>query len=409
MKKLFYRISTVGLILLIIGCTISAFINVSNAVYNFNFSSNVSEAKKGETITLTITANGLTGNVRLSASNATLSDSQKWVEKNNVTITATLTAFPAKITATPVELTDDEYNIVSLSSKTVTINEKIIQAPSSESTTQTPSNSGTSNNKPSQGGTQTTSGIQTASKNNTPTQTSQNAQVKSSNNYLKSLSVNVGTLSPEFYRETFDYRVDNIIENEIEIMAEAENEKSTINGTGKVSLNDGENKINIEVIAENGSSRLYTVTINKIYKIIQSDLRLDTLKLDKINEKGEFFGTSIDFNPEKFEYELEVEEDITDINVLTTVSKEGIIVETSGTNNLQEGKNTATILLTNQNDTTMKTIYTIIINKNAKKVIEVSTVNKKINKWQITGTIIFILLIIFLIGMLIFYYFKKRK
>ena len=51
-----------------------------------------SQANIGETVTITLTSSGLTGNVTLSASNATLSTSQIWVENNSVTFSATITA-----------------------------------------------------------------------------------------------------------------------------------------------------------------------------------------------------------------------------------------------------------------------------------------------------------------------------
>ena len=46
--------------------------NVKAASYSFNFTG-PSEATSGQTVTLTITANGLTGKVNLSSTNASLS------------------------------------------------------------------------------------------------------------------------------------------------------------------------------------------------------------------------------------------------------------------------------------------------------------------------------------------------
>lgn len=379
------------------------------AEYSFNFTGNTT-ANVGDTVTLTITANGLTGNVKLSSTNASLSDSQKWVERNTVSITARITGFPATITATPIELTDNDYNIVSIAPKTVTIKEKtptITQPPISneqnenQGTTnnQGSNNQGTETNKPSESTNQGTNnnqgnngGLQNSGpqasnsgtnynpnnsqigqNNNGNNSEAQTNGVKSSNNYLKSLSVNVGTLKPDFYRETYEYTIDNIIENEIEVAAEAEDSKAVINGTGTIALNEGKNTINVEVIAENNQARTYTINVNKKESLKESDLRLKTLEIQTISENNEFKPLDIDFEKDKFNYSLNVDDDITDLNIMPTVEKEGIIFEITGDKNLIEGNNEVKITLTKQDDQAVKTIYTINVNRKAKPIIEVGT------------------------------------
>ncbi len=391
--------------------------NVNAAEYNFNFTG-ATVANIGDTVTLTITANGLTGNVKLSSSNATLSDSQKWVERNSVSITATITGLPATITATPVELTDNDYNIVSISPKTITIKEKTPPKPQgggqnnnqgtnanqgsnenqggsnnqggNSNQGATNNNQGSSGNQGSNQGTQIVnpnynpnnsphnnsqvgqSNPSTNNGNNSETSNNGDSTVKSSNNYLKSLTVSVGTLKPEFYRETYEYNIDNIIENEIEVLAEAEDDKAVVNGTGTIALNEGKNIINIEVIAENSQVRTYTINVNKKENLKESDLRLKTLEIQTINEKNEFKNVNIDFEKDKFNYSLDVEDDITDLSILPTVEKEGIIFEITGDKNLLEGDNEVKIVLTKQDDTAVRTIYTINVNKKAKPIVEVS-------------------------------------
>lgn len=429
MNKMWIKVCTILIIIAII-------INASNilvaATYSFNFTANQSEVNKGDTITLTITANGLTGNVKLSSSNASLSDNQKWVEKNTVTITAKITNFPATITATPVELTDNDYNIVSISPKTVTIKEKPGQTTSGGGT-QT-GKPGQTENKPNEGqsGTQTNQGQtgpqinqgsqanqnqqpsrpqnqgnaqvtkpnqNNSNNNNSPNNVSGNNQhiTKSSNNYLKSLSTNIGTLTPEFYRETFDYTIDNIIEDEIEISAEAEDEKASVDGTGSIALSEGENKLTIDVRAENEQVRTYTIIVNKKETLKESDLRLKSLEIQTINEKNEFNNIDLEFSKEKFDYNLDVEDNITDLSILPTVEKEGIIVEIKGDKNLSEGENNVDIVLTNQEDEAIKTTYTIKVNRKAKPIVEVSAnTNKLSNKkiYIIMGVVIISAIII---------------
>lgn len=230
--------------------------SVWGASYNFNFTG-PSEATNGQTVTLSVTGTGLTGKVLLSATNATLSNSQVWVEKNTVNVTAKITGFPATITASPSELTDNDYNIVSIGAKTITIKEKqtqVVPPPSgggssggSGSTGGGSSSGGTSSggssssgsNKPSTSKPTTkpstgSSSQQSPDKPSVPNESNlqNNGDVKSGNNYLQSITVNVGNLTPEFYRETFEYTVENIPEEvmDMEVSAVAEDERASISG-----------------------------------------------------------------------------------------------------------------------------------------------------------------------------------
>ena len=432
--------------------------NVKAASYSFNFTG-PSEATSGQTVTLTITANGLTGKVNLSSTNASLSTNSVWVEKNSVNVTATITGFPAKITATPSELTDNEYNIVSISSKTITINQKQTSSGGSGSgntgsastggTNQGGSSGGSSgSNTGSSGGTSgggssnsggSTSGSGTSgggstnrpssggnsgstSRPQTGTSSTQSpdgtyvpndsniddGSVKSSNNYLSSITLNAGNLSPEFYRETFEYTVENLPEDitELEINATAEDERAHISGLGVVSLNPGENRIQIEVTAENENVREYVLIVNRKQDLVESDLRLTSLKISQINKNGEFNTLEIPFDKETFEYNVEVENDIVDLDVNPTVEREGIIVETTGEKNLKDGENIVSITLTAQNDENIQTSYVVKVNR--KSGMEVSAnVGQEDETWKIV--VIGISLLILVIEIIAYIWMRKHN
>lgn len=427
-QKILARIAITSLFLIII--TINYNIAAS---YSFNFVG-PSTANNGDTVTLTITGNGLTGKVSLSASNATLSNNSVWIEKNSVSITAKITGFPATITATPNDLTDNDYNIVSIVSKTVTINEKVKPTPiptpnptsmpqntpqPTKAPTNTPPGSqqtnpppvtnnsqGANQSKPNQTTTSSTTGKQSPSgesKFEAQTQNTENAI--SSNNYLRTIRIDKGNLSPNFDRENLEYNVENIDEDEIEIIAEAEDERATVSGTGTIALINGENIINITVTAENQSVRVYQIHINKSQEFTQSDLRLQTLEVKKINEEGNFYDIDIGFNKDKFEYIINVENDISDLDIIPTVEEEGTIVETQGKNNLTEGENDINITLTNINDETKTTIYSLKVIKAKKPIVEVASIPKRRN-W--IWTIVIGIVIVFgaTIGVV---YFMKNK
>lgn len=434
--------------------------NVKAASYSFNFTG-PSEATSGQTVTLTITANGLTGKVNLSSTNASLSTNSVWVEKNSVNVTARITGFPAKITATPSELTDNEYNIVSIGSKTITINQKQTTSGGSGSgntgsgstggtnqggssggssgsgsgssggntgssggssnsggtTSGSGSSGGNSSNRPSSGGNsgstsrpQTgTSSTQSPDGTYVPSDSNiDDGSVKSSNNYLSSITINAGNLSPEFYRETFEYTVENLPEDivELEINATAEDERAHISGLGVVSLNPGENRIQINVTAENENVREYILIVNRKQELVESDLRLTTLEISQINRNGEFSTLEIPFDKETFEYNVEVDNDIVDLDVNPTVEREGIIVETTGEKNLKDGENIVSITLKAQNDQNIQTSYVVKVNR--KSGMEVSAnVGQKDETWKIV--VIGISLLILVIEIIAYIWMRKHN
>lgn len=86
----------------------------------------------------------------------------------------------------------------------------------------------------------------------------------SKNNYLSSLSVSNHSISPAFNKNTLEYSLD--VENEITsitINGSKEDSKSSVSGTGNFQLNEGLNKFQVKVTAQNGSTRIYTVNVNR--------------------------------------------------------------------------------------------------------------------------------------------------
>ena len=87
----------------------------------------------------------------------------------------------------------------------------------------------------------------------------------SKNNNLKSLSIEGLKLSPSFSKDTTKYTVEaSSNTTSINIKASVEDSKSSIKGTGKHEVSEGENKFNITVTAQNGSSKTYTIIVNVI-------------------------------------------------------------------------------------------------------------------------------------------------
>ena len=254
-------------------------------------------------------------------------------------------------------------------------------------------------------------------KENVPTEIkrTEEEKPKSSNNSLKSLSVSEGKLSPSFDRAITDYEVEfdddfNIRElTSITVNATKEDSKAKLSGTGSHDLTEGDNYINIDVTAENGAKKTYKIKVTKPEKIEQSDLRIKTLEVNKIDSDNNFIKATLDkdFDPETFDYTLNVEKNIKALDVDAKVEKEGIIVKIDGIDNLKEGENKVTITLTAEDDESLKTVYTINVNKekseeNENVIATNESADKKLGKVNYKAIIIgFIALIAVLVIVLI--------
>lgn len=123
----------------------------------------------------------------------------------------------------------------------------------------------------------------------------------SKNNYLSSLSVEGYSISPTFDKTKTSYtlEVPNGTES-IKVSATKEDSRSRVSGTGVINVSEGNNKIDIVVVAQNGSTKTYTIDVtvkelnpvevevnNKKYLVIRKEEQLPKVnmyyELSKIN------------------------------------------------------------------------------------------------------------------------------
>ncbi len=86
----------------------------------------------------------------------------------------------------------------------------------------------------------------------------------SKNNNLSSLKISSGTLSPAFNKNTLEYSatVENNV-NKITVSGSKEDSKSYVDGLKEYTLEEGNNKIQIKVTAQNGSSKTYIINVTR--------------------------------------------------------------------------------------------------------------------------------------------------
>ncbi|MDK2802150.1 MAG: cadherin-like beta sandwich domain-containing protein, partial [Oscillospiraceae bacterium] len=179
--------------------------------------------------------------------------------------------------------------------------------------------------------------------------------VISSNAKLKSLAIIIDGINipiePTFNPERFDYKTLNAVYSDsAEIVVVTENNKSTIIGDGKISLNDlGDNRNLITVTAEDGSTQNYSINI---IKGASDNANLKTLSVTDIT--GDLPLDPV-FNKDTLEYTLEVENNIDKINILATAEDSKAKILGIGNNkDLAVGVNAFDIDITAEDGSTKK-------------------------------------------------------
>lgn len=225
------------------------------------------------------------------------------------------------------------------------------------------------------------------------TSTKPEEEKKSNNCNLKSLSVGANELIPAFSSNVTSYTVQVAKDTKkLEIKAEPEDAKATVSIKGNEQLKEeGESLATVSVSAEDGTTKIYEIKVEKIAEEKQA-LGLQSLKI---------IGSNIDskFKTSTYNYEINIEPEVTDLKIDAIANDETATVEILGNENLQEGENIITIIVSSK-DGTEKVTYQIKANKKAKTVetvaetVTVKTDNSKMLIYMGVGVIILIALII---------------
>ena len=187
------------------------------------------------------------------------------------------------------------------------------------------------------------------------TSTKPEEETKSDNANLKSLVVENFDIIPNFSSDVTEYTLDVTGEvNELTIKAEPEDSKATVTIKGEKELKDGENTIIISVDAEDGTTKLYEI---KVTKKEGTTFGLTSLKIKDAN---------IEFKPDVYNYSINVKSDVDILEIQAVASEEGAIVEITGNEELKEGENIITIIVSSK-DEEEKATYQIKATKEAVK------------------------------------------
>lgn len=216
---------------------------------------------------------------------------------------------------------------------------------------------------------------------------------KNNNANLKELSIENVELSPNFDANVTEYVVKLVdYENtKLNVTATAEDEKSTVKIEGQNNIKIGENTITITITAEDGTIKIYTVTV-----INEETTQLGLSNLIIRNVELKNFSSSI------YEYEIEFA-DLDKLEIVATANEEGAIVEILGNDELVEGENIITIIVTSK-DGTITVTYQI---KATKTLTAMREDSKQLNGKAILISALIAVVALIIIIILVSKYTKK--
>lgn len=214
----------------------------------------------GNSVTLKISANDLAGRFDFSVSNSSvisMSSSNVFLDNDSKSITITAkSAGTSVITITPTDATSYDGDAIT-GNRTITI---------------------TVNNKP-------TSNPNTGGNRSGTSNTSTPVKKKSNNNYLSSLTVDGYSLDKEFKKDELEYSL--VVESgtdKVIINAQLDDDKAKVTGIGEIALKEENNKLEIKVTAEDGSTRTYILNV-KIEELNPVEVTIDKKKYSIVRKE----------------------------------------------------------------------------------------------------------------------------
>lgn len=429
------RIITISMILITLFIMCTTYTNAATLTIN----SSKSEAISGDTITITINGNGITGKVGLSAIGGTLDKSNVWVENSTVTATVKVSGSgDVKVTATPIDVSDSnsgEAVSVGSTSTTIKVNKKAPEDSDSNeqnkaNTTTTTTNTINSNSS-SNNNTTTAPATNTATTNSSTTENKPVETKKSSNANISSLWITPreydftgSKASVLVYNTKVPFEVEEII-----VGGSTQDSKAKFTaGIGKKKLQVGNNSVKVEVTAEDGNKKTYTINITREEKkaeeenktentISQQENTIEDEKKVEENDEKQFkdsdlvklevkgYNISPEYSPDVYEYRMNVDDKVERLDVIAQKKDSNVDIEIAGNTELKDGENVITILVNNKK-TNKNATYQIIVNKLSE--VDLNSVNQALddkikesenNKKIVIGAIIGVnaLIIIFIL------------
>ena len=237
-----------------------------------------------------------------------------------------------------------------------------------------------------------------------------NYVVTESNAYLSNLGITPNDFSGFRYATmTYDVTVPENVE-EVEVYATPMNANAEVTGTGMKTLEAGENTFEVTVTSADGTrTNTYTINVTRQGDASSNTTVGTTTSQTTSEEEGDGLDSlrigDLDLSPKfstnVYEYTAKYVGQETSLNVQATATDDSYNVEVTGNNELQEGENLITIVVSDANGENVAT-YQVTLNKStAQEPVVTENTNQNDNRqmYIIAGVIgvAIIVLIIYLI------------
>ena len=189
---------------------------------------------------------------------------------------------------------------------------------------------------------------------------------ESSNANLKMLGIRPSEYDFSGFKSgttTYEVTVPADVE-EVEVYGTAQDSNAKVSGLGTKKLDEGLNDLSIVVTAEDGTEKIYTIQVTR-----QSSESSSTDSTDTETSKEGLSSLKIgdlelspEFSTGVYEYTAKYIGEGKEIEVDATATNPDYTVEVTGNDNLQEGENVVTILVTDEDGGNIAT-YQVTVNK----------------------------------------------
>ena len=269
------------------------------------------------------------------------------------------------------------------------------------------STGGANGGSSSSGNSGSSSGSTSNSRRNTSSSSTSSSQSESSNANLSNLGIRPHDFSG-FRSATTSYSVTVPADTEsVEVYAEAQDSSATVTGTGTVNLQEGENTVNVVVTAEDGTTKTYTITITR-------ETAEDTGENTEIIEGEGLASLSIQnielspkFETNVYEYTAKYIGEGTTLQIEANPTSEEYQVEIVGNEELKEGENLITILVSDSDGNNVAT-YQITVNKSLvdEEALAREQAEQEQRQRMIIGAVIAVVVVI---AIIVFIIIRRRR
>ena len=220
-----------------------------------------------------------------------------------------------------------------------------------------------------------TDGIEIIANEETQTEVievSEESQVASNHSKLETLRLNHEGMTPVFSPDITEYYFLTEDLSALEVTAIPENPNAKITVTGNKNFRDGLNRVTIEVVSQDGTSKTqYTISVTKTKDLEKANTSLETLAIENVTLEPEF-------SNDIYQYNAIVSNTTENLNILAIPERQNAKVEVTGGENLQYGNNVVNIQVMAENGYTTRQ-YRVNIYRRNEEEQKIADEEQKIN------------------------------